>query len=147
MANNGVSTLRQSEFEAAMEAGLVPLMVDEWPEVDRDLLDGAGNDLGEVVEVISTATGRTKTLVKAQLAELAVYAKADDATDTADDLTRMRRMLKNLEAKSQEIAEFARGQMLPQAKEKVQENLVVSLLVAVGLGFLLGFVARSAGRR
>ncbi len=146
MGSNGVSTLRQGEFEAAMEAGVVPLMVSEWPEVDRALLDGAGNDLGEVVEVISTATGRTKTLVKSQLAELAVYAKADDDSGS-DDLNRMRRMLKNLEEKSQEIAEFARGQLLPQAKEKVQENLVVSLLVAVGLGFLLGFVARSAGRR
>ncbi len=146
MAGNGVSTLRQNEFEEAMDAGLVNLMMTEWPEVERKQLDGAGKDMGDVVEVISTATGRTKTLVKSQLAELAVYAKAD-ADSTSDELNRMRRMLKNLEEKSQEIAEFARGQMLPQAKEKVQENLVVSLLVAVGLGFLLGFVARSAGRR
>ena len=144
MSSNGVKTIHQSEFSRAIDSGLIPLLVDEWPEVDRKLLDDAGKDLGDVVDVIATATGRTKTLVKAQISELAVHAQANN--DDKDDLTRMRRMLKNLEDKSQELAEFARDR-IPQAQEKVRDNLVVSLLVAVGLGFLLGFTARSSYNR
>ncbi len=145
MASNGVKAIHQSDFENAMQAGLTPLLLEEWPEIDRAALDGAGQDLGEVVGVISTSTGRTKTLVKAQISELAVYAQSE-SDEKKDELSRIKNMINRLESKSQEMVEYARGQ-IPQAQEKVRENLVVSLLVAVGLGFLLGFVARSAGRR
>ena len=56
-------------------------------------------------------------------------------------------MLDKLQARTNEIAEYVRKPMMEDAKSKVSDNPLVSLFMAIGFGFLLGFLLRGVGRR
>lgn len=135
-ASNGVT---REQFKSSF-SDLGPLILGEWPELDKKSLDGTDGDYEKVVELVAKATERTKTLVKKQLDELSQMAKAD-STDS-----RIHRMLANLEAKTHEISGFVRQNMLPNAEQKVRDHLLVSMLVTTCIGFLLGFIFRGFGR-
>ncbi len=80
--------------------------------------------------------------------ELSDKPAADEngAGDLADE-KRVRRVLNKIQERSNEMAAYVRKQMLEDAKAKVGQNPLVSLLMAIGLGFIFGFLLRGLGRR
>lgn len=123
------------------------LIVEEWPSVSKEALAATGGDLEKVAAIVAESAGRTRALAKKQLAELASLAR--DAKDASgDEVQRLRArfegLVEDLEQKSQSIVK--KGDDLErEARKKVEENLWTSLLVALGLGFILGLL--SGGRR
>ena len=97
-----------------------------------------------VVALISDETTQSKALVQDKLAEMQTVASDDG--DAAEE-KRVRRVLNKIQERSNEIAGYVRKQMLEDAKTKVGQNPLVSLLMAIGLGFIFGFLLRGMGRR
>jgi ElaB/YqjD/DUF883 family membrane-anchored ribosome-binding protein len=129
----------QDEFDK-----LTPLIREEWPAVDADALSATGGDYERVVALIAEKTDHTKALVKRQLCEL----RALSAKPTGNGVEhRLEEMLHKLHERSNEIAGYVKKQMLADAKHRVTENPIVSLLMAIGLGVILGFILRGGGRR
>lgn len=137
-ASNG--TLTKDSFKTSF-TDLGPLIVQEWPEVDSDSLDGTEGDLDKVVTLVAQKTEHTKTLVRRQLTELSKMA-ADNGAEG-----RLKALIKRLEDKTSEISGRVRENMLPAAEQKVRDHLVVSLLVSAAFGFLVGVIVRGFGRR
>jgi len=137
-ASNG--TLTKDSFKTSF-TDLGPLIVQEWPEVDSDSLDGTGGDLDKVVSLVAQKTEHTKTLVRRQLTELSRMA-ADNGAEG-----RLKALIKRLEDKTSQLSGRVKDDMLPAAEQKVRDHLVVSLLVSSVLGFLLGVIVRGFGRR
>jgi ElaB/YqjD/DUF883 family membrane-anchored ribosome-binding protein len=54
--------------------------------------------------------------------------------------------LRILQAKATEVSSYVRKQALSDAKHKAEQHPLVTLLVAIGLGFILGFLLRGLGR-
>ncbi len=125
-------------------ASLVPLIKDEWPAVDPTSLEQTGGEYDLVVALISDETTQSKALVQDKLAEMQTVASDDG--DAAEE-KRVRRVLNKIQERSNEIAGYVRKQMLEDAKTKVGQNPLVSLLMAIGLGFIFGFLLRGMGRR
>jgi ElaB/YqjD/DUF883 family membrane-anchored ribosome-binding protein len=122
---------------------LVPLIRDEWPQVDGDALAQTKGDYDLVVALIATETEHSKALVKKQLEEITQVANGEGHHD---EVKRLRQMVERLQVKSQDVANYVRKQMLGDARDKVGQNPLVALLMAVGLGIILGFVLRGLGR-
>jgi len=123
------------------------LIVEEWPSVSKEALAQTGGDLEKVAAIVAESAGRTRALAKKQLAELASLAK-DAKSASGDEVQRLRArfegLVQELEQKSQSIVK--KGDDLErEARKKVEENLWTSLLVALGLGFILGLL--TGGRR
>jgi ElaB/YqjD/DUF883 family membrane-anchored ribosome-binding protein len=121
---------------------LVPLIRDEWPAVDGDALRQTKGDYDLVVTLIAEQTEHTKALVKKQLDELRTMIQGNQASE----VQRLRQMVERLQAKSQEIAGYVKSQMLKDAKQKVSDNPIVALLVALGFGLVLGLLLRGGSR-
>ena len=145
----GHATAAPAPFQLSEEAfrrsfaEMRPLIRKEWPQVDDASLDATGGDLGGVVELISKKTDQTPEKVRKQLAELSEIA--ENAGNNIEK--RLNVIIENLEAKSKQLMGNIRNDVLPQAEATVRENLWASILVAMGLGLVLGLVVGLSGRR
>jgi hypothetical protein len=137
-----VSEISAEQFRSSF-ASVQPLIEQEWPSLDGKALAATGGDLDKVADLISAKTERTKVVIKRQLAEL--HAVANETRTSRIDA--IKAMVDKLESRTTEIARKVREEMLPKAQEKVKENLLVSLLCALGLGLVIGFVLRMGTSR
>ncbi len=125
-------------------ARLTPLIRDEWPQVDGEALEQTQGDFDRVVALIATETDHSKTLVKKQLEEISTIANDNGASQ--NEVRKLRQMVDRLQAKSQDVTDYVKKQMVTDAREKVGQNPIAALLMAMGLGVLLGFILRGVGR-
>jgi hypothetical protein len=137
---------------------LQPLICAEWPEVDPKALEDTGGDYDQVVALVAKATEHSKTMVKRQLNELQDIAteepkaepktEAESSTEGAIGSAQRKLMdaLQVLQDKANELTNYMRKNALADAKTKAEQNPLVTLLIAIGLGFLIGFVIRGLGR-
>lgn len=148
MSSNGTSPNTPITFQGDFSR-LAPLIVEEWPQVDPIAVEKTAGNYDLLVSLISTETEHSKVLVKKQLTELADVARSDkDITDEKQnaEIKRLRAMVDRLTARSQEVSNYVREQMLEDARGQISKNPVVALLTAIGLGFVLGFILRGLGR-
>lgn len=128
---------------------LRPLILEEWPQIDGHALEQTNGDYDLLVALIATETEHSKALVKKQLGEIVdvVQAKGTAKDEEQDaEIKRLQRMVDRLTARSHEVSDYVRKQMLEDARGQVAKNPLVALLMAVGLGFVLGFILRGLGR-
>lgn len=140
---NAHQDTKQAAFAERFER-LAPMIREEWPEVDRIALEQTKGDFELVVALISTETDHSKTLVKKQLQEIATIA--DDNGASQNEVRKLKQMVERLQAKSQDVTDYVKRQMVADAREKVNQNPLVALLTAVGVGLILGFILRGLGR-
>ncbi len=137
-------------------AKLTPVILAEWEQLDPDSLSETGGDLDKVVALVAERTAHTKALVRRQLQELwqvlsepprrrppSPGPQSGGAArprpnlhnvlpETADEL------LRELEQRTSNILRELRGGVLKDTRVKVSDNLLFSLLVTLGLGFIVG---------
>ncbi|WP_035987679.1 hypothetical protein [Leptolyngbya sp. KIOST-1] len=153
MAKKTALTHAKKAFKHQFNA-MVPLILSEWPQlVEENLLATEGN-LEQAVDYISGELDHTKTRIRRHLDELASLiepaqtavaklslpsADSSDNSDSALPAT-LDHLLDDLESRTEHlIAEF-KAEMLPELEKKARSNLGTSLLVALGLGFILGLL-------
>ncbi|MBE9159829.1 hypothetical protein IQ265_23770 [Nodosilinea sp. LEGE 06152] len=153
MAKKNTITHAKKAFKHQFDA-MVPLILSEWPQLLEDNLRATKGDLELAVDYISGEVDHTKTRVRRHLDELAgliepaqtaVSAIAVDGSTSSDSASSalsssVDLLLNDLEARTEHlIAEF-KAEMLPELEKKARSNLGTSLLVALGLGFILGLL-------
>ncbi|TVR07593.1 MAG: hypothetical protein EA395_12610 [Phormidium sp. GEM2.Bin31] len=175
--NNGIAIapkrLSPEQFKTRFEQ-LVPLITQEWTDLDREELMATDGDLDLAVDIIAAATDHTKTLIQAQLAELHSLSltwerreqqekalqpapsqspsqssnpspKPDEETPPSPSIDDV---LDLLERRTEQLVERVKADVLPEVKSQAKRNLGASILTALGIGFLLGlFVGGSGGDR
>jgi hypothetical protein len=141
--SNGASANIWTESFKQDFAKVRPLITREWPAVDGEALLKTDGDLDRVISLVAESTSHTSALVRTKLEELHGLAIAPPrgARDPMIEL------LERLEKKTTDLASELRSSALPHARDKVKDNLLVSLLVAVGLGFILGVIFVLGGGR
>jgi len=148
------ATDQSAETVAKVFPKLKPLICQEWPEVDAEALTATQGDYDEVVALVAKATEHTKSLVRRQLAELtdlaAEPAEGEASPGTAGSLAAAQRKLLDtlqlMQSKVQELSGYVRTQALSDVKAKAEQHPLATLLMAIGLGFLVGFILRGFGR-
>jgi ElaB/YqjD/DUF883 family membrane-anchored ribosome-binding protein len=139
-SGNGAATeVSADEFRAAF-ARVRPLVEKEWPAIDGAALEATAGELDKVIDLVSRETEKTRDAVKEQL--FALHGKA-----TRKKLDRLEAIVDKLEKRTREIADKVKRDYAPKAEAKIKENLWTSLLIALGLGMLIGLLLRLGGRR
>lgn len=155
MAKKNTITHAKKAFKHQFDA-MVPLILSEWPQLIEDNLLATKGDLELAVDYISGEMDHTKTRIRRHLDELAsliepahnaasaIAADSSDNADSSDSVlaSSVDQLLNDLEARTEHlIAEF-KAEMLPELEKKARSNLGSSLLIALGLGFILGLFLR-----
>lgn len=147
--------LSRTAFQESF-AKLQPAILAEWAELDPVALSETGGELDKVIALVAERTAHTKALVRKQLQELWQIlsepprrrppsgAPASGGAgrprpslhnvlpESADEL------LRELEERTSHILKELRGGVLKDTRVKVRDNLLFSLLVTLGLGFIVG---------
>lgn len=126
-------------------AGLEAAILAEWPAVDKASLAATGGDFEQVVGVVAEKTEHTRTLVRKQLEELEKVAGTEKREEPSPK-NKTEALLEAWEKKTALLAKELREKVLVDAEKRVRENVLVSLLVALGLGLLVGLFI-GGGRR
>ncbi len=144
------TTTEQTNTFSADFQQLLPLIRQEWPQVPRTALEETAGDYDALVAVIANKTEHTRALVGKQLDELRSIAsqrRANTGWLNDTELRRLREMLNRLQHKSNDVAGYVRERLATDARSQVDQNPLVTLLMALGLGFVLGFMLRGSGGR
>jgi hypothetical protein len=133
-------------------ATIEPLVIDEWPTIDRTTLAASGGDFEAVVAVVAEATPHTKPVVRRKLTELFVEATTKKDANPRDDLRAglsesLHEALDRIEQRVAKLREEAESSALPAVKAFAKEHLIFTLVMMLGLGFLLGKALTPRGRR
>lgn len=155
MAESREAPLTKGEFASAF-ADLQPAILAEWPQLSAAALAGTEGDLERVVGLLAEQTTHTKALIRRQLEELhrvlstppqprppsGQRARRGDPAlhESVDD------MLHDLEERAAHLLRDLRGGMLNDARGKVRENVLFSLIIAIGFGFIVGVLFTGWGR-
>lgn len=146
---------------SAAAPSLRALVLEEWPGLSAEALDAAIGETERLVELVAEHSGHTRALARRKLAELgqlvAEGQRAGDAAPAGEggaagalpaDLRRqVDALMRSLEERARHLGAQVREEVVPQAEQKVKEaedklkeNLLVSLLVAMGFGLLVGLI-------
>lgn len=117
---------------------LIPSIQREWPAVARQALEATRGSFDEVVEVISSQSGRTATVVKDQLLELLEVA--------GGQTSRLAENLAPIEAQLESLLDELNSSLRPRIEKPVRERPLLAIGIATGVGVLLGLLLAS-GRR
>ncbi|MGF1516519.1 MAG: hypothetical protein ACFCVB_01755 [Nodosilinea sp.] len=159
MANSQLTAATKKAFKHHFES-MVPLLLSEWPQLSEKSLVATEGDLDSTVVYISGETDRTKTLVRRQINELAtlveveapapdkVAANGNRASSSSleptgslgVDKSSIDNLLDDLEARTENLIQELKVEMLPELEKRARGNLGQSLLIALGIGFVLGLI-------
>ena len=140
------------------ESAVLALVREEWPDLDAERVSRTRGEIGELVALVVEHTGQTRVATRRQVAELVALSHARPAHGERGAGSRPHKgaeaggpgaQFDDLLAAIKRIEGFAADEarkMLPVAETRVRQNLWVSLLLTLGLGFILGLWL-SGGRR
>jgi ElaB/YqjD/DUF883 family membrane-anchored ribosome-binding protein len=120
------------------------LVVEEWPGLAREAVNALAEDREALTALIAERFDHTKALVRKKLGELErLVGTAEGREQSAE---RVEQLLEELRAKSEEATKYVRDELARDARIQVREHPLVSILMAVTFGLLLGFFLRGLGR-
>jgi hypothetical protein len=144
----------QNTFSQHFDA-MVPLVMAEWPQLIEENLLATEGDLDLAVAYISGETDRTQTLIRRQIKELASLVEPEDKAAIAPELedkapiapkddasppSNIENLLDDLESRTEHLIQELKAEMLPELEQRARSNLGQSLLIALGIGFVLGLI-------
>lgn len=125
---------------------LIPLMLEEWPQLSSEALENIVDDPEATVIYIATHTEHTRTLVRRHLEELASLRSPETEAevtqvDPAKPLpSTIDQLLGELEDRTDQLIQDFKAEMLPELEKKARRNLGTSLLMALGFGVIVGLL-------
>lgn len=144
-------------FKRAFVA-LTPLVLEEWPDLDPKALEATEGDFDRVTALVAEHTDRTHVTVRRKLGELLVVAErparrangaevaGDRPKPAAEQMDELFAAIRRIESFAADEAKRVSTKVLPAAEIRVQKNPWLSLLMALGLGLILGLWL-NGGRR
>lgn len=161
MALDEAGSVSKAAFADAFST-LRPIILQEWTAVDEQTLAATGGELEKVIALVAERTTHTKALIRRQLDEIyqvviekrsgiagtrfAASRNCDSAEPSGNREPMRDFLLEDLERRVTQILRELRGGFLDGAKESVRNHTIFSLLVAIGLGFIVGTIFTSLSR-
>lgn len=148
----GTKSAFASQFAAAFSS-LRPAILAEWSALDATTLGETAGEFDKVVSLVAERTAHTKALVRKQLEELYRVVtqpvekprRARPAHD-GEVGAHLDQLIEEFERRTAHIIRELRGGFFSEARERVRGNVLFSLLVTLGLGFIVGVLFSSSNR-
>ena len=117
---------------------LLPKIQERWPDLTRQTLEATKGSLDDLINVISTHSGKNSFGVKEQLEEI-----FHSATDTTKGLAES---LEPLEKQLENLLDDLNESLRPRIEKPVRKRPLLAIGIAAGIGVLFGILL-SGGKR
>jgi hypothetical protein len=143
MAHGTAAGFPPEQFKSAFGA-IKPLLLKEWTAVDAGALEATQGEMERVVAAVADATRQPSSAVRPRIEQIATEATRNGTS--LRDANHFLELLERLEKKTTDLANELKSNVLPSTREKMKQNLFVTLLMALGLGIILGLLFGGGGR-
>lgn len=143
-----------ARFQARFDQLREPIL-EEWPGVDGEALDATGGQLELVVALVAEHTGRTHALTRRLLRELMAeldlppeprpQVRSVAREPEPPHLDALDRLFNTLESHLDDLTKQVKSDVTPLAVDTVRQHLGLALLIAGGLGMMLGLTLGALG--
>ena len=117
---------------------LLPKIQERWPDLARQTLEATKGSLDDLINVISSHSGKSSFGVKEQLEEI-----FHSATDTTKGLAES---LEPLEKQLEDLLDELNSTLRPRIERPVRKRPLLAIGIAAGVGVLFGILL-GGGRR
>ena len=117
---------------------LLPKIQEQWPDLARQTLEATRGSLDDLINVISSHSGKNSFGVKEQLEEI-----FHSATDTTRGLAES---LEPLEKQLEDLLDDLNTTLRPRIEKPVRKRPLLAIGIAAGIGVLFGILL-GGGRR
>ena len=117
---------------------LLPKIQERWPDLARQTLEATKGSLDDLINVISTHSGKNSFGVKEQLEDI-----FHSATDTTKGLAAS---LEPLEKQLEDVLDELNSTLRPRIEKPVRKRPLLAIGIAAGIGVLFGILL-GGGRR
>ena len=117
---------------------LLPKIQERWPDLARQTLEATKGSLDDLINVISSHSGKNSFGVKEQLEEI-----FDSATDTTRGLAES---LEPLEKQLEDLLDDLNSTLRPRIEKPVRKRPLLAIGIAAGIGVVFGILL-GGGRR
>tara|TARA_X000000368_G_C22652890_1_gene546086 strand:- start:56 stop:520 length:465 start_codon:yes stop_codon:yes gene_type:complete len=117
---------------------LLPKIQEQWPDLARQTLEATKGSLDDLINVISTHSGKNSFGVKEQLEDI-----FNSATDTTRGLAES---LEPLEKQLENLLDELNSTLRPRIEKPVRKRPILAIGIAAGIGVLFGIML-GGGRR
>ncbi len=117
---------------------LLPKIQERWPDLARQTLEATKGSLDDLINVISTHSGKNNFGVQEQLEEI-----FHSATDTTRGLAES---LEPLEKQLEDLLDDLNSTLRPRIEKPVRRRPLLAIGIAAGIGVLFGILL-SGGKR
>ena len=132
------------------------MILEEWPSLDAEALDATGGQLELVVALVAEETGRTRAVSRRQLRELVAELEpppeprppapaAPPAPPDPARLDALDRLFNTLESHLDDLTRQVKADVAPVALDTVREHVGIALLIAGGVGVMIGLTLGALG--
>ena len=111
---------------------LLPKIQERWPDLARQTLEATKGSLDDLINVISSHSGKSSFGVKEQLEEI-----FHSATDTTKGLAES---LEPLEKQLEDLLDELNSTLRPRIERPVRKRPLLAIGIAAGIGVLFGIL-------
>ncbi len=117
---------------------LLPKIQERWPDLAKQTLEATKGSLDDLINVISTQSGKNNFGVKEQLEEI-----FHSASDTTKGLAES---LEPLEKQLEDLLDELNSTLRPRIEKPIRKRPLLAIGIATGIGILFGILL-GGGRR
>ena len=117
---------------------LIPLIQERWPSIAKQTIEASKGKIDDLVNVISTHTGKSSAGIKDQLFEIIDSIQANN--------WEIGEHIEPIESQLEELLEELNQTLRPKIERPIRKKPILSIAIAASIGVLIGSII-SSGRK
>ena len=117
---------------------LIPLIQEKWPEIAQQTIEATKGSIDDLVNVIAKHTGKSSIGIKNQLLDIVNSIQSNN--------WEISEQLEPIENQLEELLDELNKTLRPKIENPIKEKPILSLVIAAGIGLIIGTFINS-GRK
>tara|TARA_B100000212_G_scaffold241554_1_gene184116 strand:+ start:59 stop:520 length:462 start_codon:yes stop_codon:yes gene_type:complete len=116
---------------------LIPLIQEKWPSIANQTIKASKGKIDDLVNIISTHTGKSSAGIKEQLFDIIDSVQANN--------WEIGEHIEPIESQLEELLDELNKTLRPKIERPIRKKPILSIAIAAGIGLLIGSII-SSGR-
>ena len=118
-------------FHAKLD-NLIPLIQERWPSIAKQTIEASKGKIDDLVNIISTHTGKSSAGIKEQLFDIIDSIQANN--------WEIGEHIEPIESQLEELLDELNKTLRPKIESPIREKPILSIAIAAGIGVLIGSI-------
>ena len=109
---------------------LIPLIQERWPSIAKQTIEASKGKIDDLVNIISTHTGKSSAGIKEQLFDIIDSIQANN--------WQIGEQIEPIESQLEELLDELNQTLRPKIESPIRQKPILSIAIAAGIGIIIG---------